>query len=83
MHFIFFVNTKSGDGDGQQFFRLGPSELVIHYESHSQAHLYFIDLFSADSRRQGLELVKTFLADNAEFRVIVCGGDGTIPWVLG
>lgn len=83
VHFVFFVNTKSGNGDGKQFFNLASSELVIRYESNPTAHLYFIDLFSPPSRHQGLELVKTFLGKNFDFRVIVVGGDGTIPWVLG
>ena len=77
-----FINTKSGNGDGKRFFTLGYPELVIHYAGGVEGHLYFIDLFSTDSRTQGLALVNTFMRDSADFRVIVCGGDGTIPWVL-
>ena len=31
MHFVMFINTKSGDGNGKSFFTLGYPELVIHY----------------------------------------------------
>lgn len=82
IHFVFFINTKSGNGDGKRFFSLGFPELVINYQGLSQAHLYFIDLFSSESRHQGVELIKSFLSNSTEFRVIICGGDGTIPWVL-
>ena len=54
VHFILFINTKSGNGDGKKFFTLGYPELVIHYQALTEAHLYFIDLFSSDSRQQGL-----------------------------
>lgn len=54
MYFVMFINTKSGNGDGKRFFSLGYPELVIHYQTHPAAHLYFIDLFSDDSKYQGL-----------------------------
>ena len=82
MHFVLFINSKSGNGDGKSFFTIGYPELLIRYENFSEGHLYFIDLFDSSSKSQGLELVKNFLSNHTEFRVIICGGDGTIPWVL-
>jgi len=82
VHFVLFINTKSGNADGKSFFLLGYPELIIRYEDLTEAHLYFIDLFDQSSKTQGLELVKNFIVSNTEFRVIICGGDGTIPWVL-
>ena len=82
IHFLLFINPKSGNGNGRSFLTLGYPELLIRYEGSARAHLYFIDLFSEASRRQGLELIKNFTLSNSEFRVIICGGDGTIPWVL-
>lgn len=82
VHFVVFVNSKSGNGDGKQFLELEYPELFIHYQTLNEAHLYFLDLFSLDSRQRGIELIKEFLRNSTDFRVIICGGDGTIPWVL-
>jgi diacylglycerol kinase (ATP) len=82
IHFLLFINTKSGNAHGKTFFTLRSEQLTIRYEDFTTAHLHLIDLFDPSSKSQGLELVKNFLANSTDFRVIVCGGDGTIPWVL-
>ena len=64
MHFVLFINTKSGNADGKSFFKLGYPELVIRYEDLTEGHLYFIDLFDASSKLQGIELIKKFILSN-------------------
>ena len=49
IHFVVFVNTKSGNGDGKRFLSLGYQQLVIHFDGNSEGHLYFIDLFIPQS----------------------------------
>jgi hypothetical protein len=54
VHFILFVNTKSGDGYGSAYLNLGSNEITIKYESNKTAHLFLFDLFNAKSRARGL-----------------------------
>lgn len=84
VHFILFVNTKSGDGYGANYLRLGGTEITIKYETTGIARLYIFDLFQIDSRKRGLALALSLSSNlDVDCRVIICGGDGTIPWVLG
>jgi hypothetical protein len=46
--FILFVNTKSGDGYGSTYLKLGSSEIIIKYESNKKANLFLFDLFNIE-----------------------------------
>ncbi len=54
VHFILFVNTKSGDGYGANYLKLGSEEIIIKFDSNKKAFLYFSDLFNQDSRKRGI-----------------------------
>lgn len=63
VHFILFVNTKSGDGYGSTYLKLGSSELKIKYELSGIAHIFIFDLFNPESRNSGLSLALTLSRD--------------------
>jgi diacylglycerol kinase (ATP) len=82
VHFLLFVNSKSGDGKGAAYLNLGGNEVTIRYESNHTAHLHIFDLFDSFSRKAGFAMARTFSGEAVDCRVVICGGDGTIPWVL-
>lgn len=46
MHFVLFINTKSGDGYGSNYLKLGGNQITIKYEGGKKAHLFIFDLFT-------------------------------------
>jgi len=80
---MLFVNTKSGDGEGKRYLSVKNRHLKYRFESFREADIFFFDMFSETSRRDGFETVKRWSSENnRDVRIIICGGDGTIPWVM-
>ena len=44
-------------------------------------HVFFYDLFDVPNRMKGLQTVKRY-QDEYDMRVIICGGDGSVLWVV-
>jgi hypothetical protein len=79
--FILFVNTASGSKVGQDYLSIEAEEINFRVINKPSIHVYFYDLFDADSRKKGLKTVKAYECVY-DMRVIICGGDGSVLWVI-
>jgi uncharacterized protein (DUF2235 family) len=49
-HFFFFINTKSGNREGQQIMSHRNVSFDSHFSNRNEVKLSFVDLFDSENR---------------------------------
>lgn len=85
--FFLFVNSKSGGAKGSTYLTVPNRKLTYQFGRDAVVCLYFVDLFDAEDRQKGLERMKKALAKverkgKGRVTAVICGGDGTVLWVV-
>ena len=79
--FVLFINTVSGSKVGHEYLSLEAEEINFRVTNTPSIHVFFYDLFDVPNRMKGLQTVKRY-QDEYDMRVIICGGDGSVLWVV-
>lgn len=78
-----FVNSKSGGEKGKHFLTVPRHRLDYETTNRTAITLFLVNLFDDEEREQGLARMQQLVAKGErEVKVIVCGGDGTVVWVV-
>ena len=81
--FYFFINTRSGDGEGARLMELALNKREIQDRVAQPIEMHFVDLFDAKGSRSSYEHIREEIDRySTEVYVVVCGGDGTVSWVI-
>lgn len=79
--FVLFINSVSGSNTGREYLSIEAEEISFRVKNQANIHVFMYDLFDQESRIQGLDKVQE-IVDKYDLRVIVCGGDGSVLWVV-
>ncbi len=52
------------------------------FKNHITSHVFIYDLFKPEQTKAGTLKAKQLVKNLNEVNIIICGGDGTIQWVL-
>lgn len=82
-----FINSKSGGAKGSSYLTVPNRKLTYQFGKDAVVCLHFVDLFDAEERQKGLERMKKALAKverrgRGRVTAVICGGDGTVLWVV-
>ena len=78
------MNTRSGGGVGRLYLTVVEkhTHLKMTRKGETCAFMKLFDMCEESSRGRGLEEVKELVEAHEDVVVVVCGGDGTILWVV-
>lgn len=85
--FFLFINSKSGGAKGSKYLTVPNRKLTYQFGKDAVVCLHFVDLFDAEDRQKGLDRMKKALAKverrgKGRVTAVICGGDGTVLWVV-
>lgn len=81
-HFLLFINSRSGGCKGKEYLTLGENRLKLKSKQGFYVYVYVYDLFNSHQKETGLKNVLELTKKSKNVNVIICGGDGTILWVV-
>jgi hypothetical protein len=79
-YILFFVNSKSGGQKGKIVFS-GLQKLTKN-GGPASGSVHDLAMVSKGEEHLPQNIIRRFLIDHPKLRVLVCGGDGTMCWVL-
>ena len=79
---MLFVNSKSGGRRGQKYLSLGESRVKFKSKDGFYAFVYLYDLFNKERKEEGLKNALELSKQSKNVNIIICGGDGTVLWVV-
>lgn len=79
--FVLFINSVSGSNTGREYLSIEAEEISFRVRNQPNVHVFMYDLFEQESRIKGMEKVKENV-DRYDMRVVICGGDGSVLWVV-
>ncbi len=80
--FNLFINTKSGGGWGTTYLEKYKKKSAFMYQGKHEIEIYLYDMVDSKDRKKGLSHCQKALKNNKKLYVVICGGDGTILWVV-
>ena len=80
-YYLLFVNTVSGGGIGRSYLTLKNKKVKFKNTNGATTQIYLYDLLVQSDRKKGYKKAVE-LTRNDQVNVVICGGDGTILWVV-
>lgn len=69
----------------------GPMQIILNVPKHYHLHIgfkkikYLVNVYFFNmktNRDQGFKLLKQLIQENKKCMGVICGGDGTVTWVI-